>query len=238
MAFPAGSYPARVVADGAVAYWRLGETSGTTAVDAIGGANGTISGGVTLAQPGALADGDKAMAFNGTTGRIAAPALLLPLSCTLECWVNTNVPGGMSVEHPVLSHRGPTGSDDFVVTVATYWDPGRIRIYSNVGSVNGVGGVVDGAWHHIVIVFTASDTTIYVDGAVDTVGGVAHVAISELIDIGWHSPVGKSFTGSLDDVAIYPTALTAPQIAAHYALRTFSPARPNALPLSLMFVSH
>src|SRR5580765_159064 len=54
--YPPGSYAALVVADGASHYWRLDETSGTTAVDVIGGANGTISGGVTLNQPGAVTD--------------------------------------------------------------------------------------------------------------------------------------------------------------------------------------
>jgi hypothetical protein len=63
-------YVQQVIADGAVAYWRLGETSGTTAVDSVGGKNGTISGGVTLNQPGALADGNKAMLFDGATGKI------------------------------------------------------------------------------------------------------------------------------------------------------------------------
>src|SRR4030095_2674763 len=56
--YPVGSYPERVALDGAVAYWRLGETSGTTANDSIGTAHGTISGGVTLNQAGALADGN------------------------------------------------------------------------------------------------------------------------------------------------------------------------------------
>src|SRR5262245_13156209 len=38
----ATGYMGRVLADGAIAYWRLGETSGTTAVDLVGGQNGTI----------------------------------------------------------------------------------------------------------------------------------------------------------------------------------------------------
>src|SRR5215471_5997902 len=67
------TYKDQVIADGAIAYWRLDELSGTTAVDIIGGNNGTISGGVTLGQTGALADGNKAMAFDGSSGKIAVP---------------------------------------------------------------------------------------------------------------------------------------------------------------------
>src|SRR5262245_47529721 len=86
--YPAGSYPAKVVADGASAYWRLSETTGTSAVDVIAGNSGTISGGVTLGQAGALSDGDKAMAFNGTTGQISvtAPVLDSFTQITCEAW--------------------------------------------------------------------------------------------------------------------------------------------------------
>ena len=50
------SYTAAVSADGAIAYWRLGETSGTTAADASAnlGRDGTYTGGVTLNVNGAL----------------------------------------------------------------------------------------------------------------------------------------------------------------------------------------
>src|SRR5262245_42835397 len=83
-------YSDQVIRDGAVAYWRLNETSGTTAVDVIGGNNGTISGGVSLNQPGALADGDKAMLFDGATSYIQAPhsaSLNVPTAVTLEAWI-------------------------------------------------------------------------------------------------------------------------------------------------------
>src|SRR5215470_7590906 len=91
------AYSSKVIADGAVAYWRLNETSGTTAVDVIGGNNGTISGGVTLNQAGALTDGDKAMTFNGT-GRIdvakAAYSAIGTGPLTLEAWVWLDPAGG------------------------------------------------------------------------------------------------------------------------------------------------
>ena len=79
-----GAYSDRVMADGAVAYWKLDETSGTTAVDSLGGNNGTISGGVTLNQPGAVA--------GGTAMKFAAPGLIMistPLDApqmTIEAW--------------------------------------------------------------------------------------------------------------------------------------------------------
>ncbi|MCJ7692985.1 MAG: hypothetical protein MUO22_06170, partial [Sedimentisphaerales bacterium] len=48
-------------------YWRLGESSGTTATDRAGSYNGTYSGGVTLGTTGALSgDSDTAASFDGS----------------------------------------------------------------------------------------------------------------------------------------------------------------------------
>ena len=54
-----------------MSYWRLGERSGSAAVDMASGYNGAIRGRVTLGVPGALAgDSDSAMAFDGASGAI------------------------------------------------------------------------------------------------------------------------------------------------------------------------
>lgn len=58
---------AEVSADGPSVWLRHGEVRGTAVVDAMGGAAGTYSGGVTLGQAGVLAvDVDTAAAFDGT----------------------------------------------------------------------------------------------------------------------------------------------------------------------------
>jgi hypothetical protein len=57
-----------------VGFWRLGESSGTAACEALGNVNGNYSGGVTLARPGALAsDPDTAVAMNGSSGQVSVP---------------------------------------------------------------------------------------------------------------------------------------------------------------------
>src|SRR2546426_1498950 len=48
------AYSAQVLADNPVSYWRLDEASGTTAADQQGSNAGTITGGVTLNQPGVI----------------------------------------------------------------------------------------------------------------------------------------------------------------------------------------
>ena len=63
----ATTYPSTVIADNPSVYWRLGETSGTTAADASGkGRPGTYAGGTVLNQPGALTgDTNRAVTFDG-----------------------------------------------------------------------------------------------------------------------------------------------------------------------------
>jgi hypothetical protein len=73
---PVGAaYIDEVLDDGPRGYWRLGETSGTTAFDAAtsdGAQNGTYESGVTLGVAGALRnDSDTAAAFDGTIDEVA-----------------------------------------------------------------------------------------------------------------------------------------------------------------------
>src|SRR5215510_10188551 len=140
------AYSDRVIADGAVAYWRLGETAGTTAVDSIGGHNGTISGGVTLNQPGALSDGNRAMAFDGT-GRIDTVwSLTVPTTYTVEAWVKLSVGG----QRPIFANLNAPGT--VYVGQAAF----EMFLYAYGGTPEGVqtGNIGDNAWHHVVFVVT------------------------------------------------------------------------------------
>jgi hypothetical protein len=92
----------------------------------------------------------------------------------------------------------------------------------------------DGNWHHVVATIDPTNgMALYVDGnlvashAVDASGnygfaqhytGYWRVGSDNLN--GWpSSPSSSSFTGSIDDVAIYGSALSAAQVATHYAAR-------------------
>ena len=211
-----GSYPALVLKDGARNYWRLGEASGTTAVDVVSGVNGTISGGVTLGQAGALGDSDKAMGFNGTTGQILTSALTLPLTCTVEAWIKATNPADFKT---ILSTRNGSAG----VLLCTR-NGGCLSYYSDQSTPLAASGslpIGDGQWHHVAWVFTLSNLSFYVDGQFDRALALTQVAAGSLpLGIGFE-PTGTGFwNGTLDDLAIYPVALTASQIAAHYTART------------------
>jgi Concanavalin A-like lectin/glucanases superfamily/Phage head-tail joining protein len=227
--FPAGSYPDKVITDGAVAYWRLNETSGTVAKDIIGGATGTLAGGVTLGQPGALTDGDPAMRFNGTTGRIGIPKG--PYSdfgtgpFTLEAWIRTD-DFFQANRHILTTRSGNSG-------VALYINNGDLAfIVFNTAAVQTfvyASPTPNAQWNHLVGVVSRTPTEqirIYWNGSVlagpTAIPANSNYTWSNALGIGALTSAGW-FNGDIDECAIYKTALTPAQITAHYAARTWVP---------------
>jgi hypothetical protein len=209
------SYRDLVLAHGAVAYWRLGETSGTTAASEVGSYPGTISGGVTLNQPGALAEGNPAIAFNGVSGKITVGAFVIALASSVEVWVRFTSAG----QHTII------GCDAGVApTTDTYgvFSGGKIYQYNGSAGIQSTGqSYNDGQWHHVVFVNTGTALSIYVDGGVTNVNAVAYARPlqSGTLSVAWATNDPNFWNGSLDEIAIYPTALTAQQVADHYAAR-------------------
>jgi hypothetical protein len=81
----------------------------------------------------------------------------------------------------------------------------------------------DGAWHHMIATLSGTGFRLYVDGAV--VASNTSVAVGESDTgywrigydnlSGWPSaPTSYYFKGSIDDAAVYSTALTGAQISA------------------------
>jgi hypothetical protein len=226
-----GAYSDRVIADGASAYWRLGETSGLTAVDSVGGANGTISGGVTLGAAGAIADGTKAMTFDGTTGKIVtAGSVTLPAAFTFEAWLRMTAPTG---DRPIMStpftgghyHYSLRTIDGHLALIL--YDPAVVSIAGGSSALS----VADGAWHQVVYRFPGGLTfEMYVDGRLDDVPKPLTHAIAadaQPMELGWYGNGSLFWLGSLDEVAIYPRALTLAEIAAHYLVARQSQSWPG-----------
>jgi hypothetical protein len=88
-AFPR-CYSDAVIADNPVSYWRLDESSGTTAADSKGSNAGTYTNGPTLGQAGALPDtiNNRAASFDGVNDYVTVPyaAALNTAQFTLEFW--------------------------------------------------------------------------------------------------------------------------------------------------------
>jgi len=84
-------------------------------------------------------------------------------------------------------------------------------------------------WHQVTATMSSAGMRLYVDGALvaqrtDTTAGEAYLGYWRLggdnLD-GWPSrPPTRNFIGSVDEIAVYPTALTAAQVQAQYVLGT------------------
>ena len=226
-------YAQRVISDGASHYWRLNEPSGTSAADLVGGAPGTISGGVTLAQPGALVDADKAMTFNGTTGRVLTTALTMVPPVTVEAWIKTS-----GNNEPIWGIPYAGGNEQWTLDISPTGVPygNLINAAETLASaITGVRVVNDGSWHHVALRVQSAVLDLYIDGAFDKTAATTFpvAGLTRPFDIGHFDNPVQWWSGTLDEVAIYPVALTPAQIAAHYALRTATAAVPGAVALTL-----
>ncbi len=234
-------YEKDVVQDGASAFWRLGESSGSTVYDHAGFNDATASGGVTRGAAGAIqGDPDGASDFSGgSDGIVVSPAMATTPSFTTEAWFKTTTTSGGKIIGYGNATSGTSGSYDRHV----YMDnaghlifgvyPGGVRTIQSSKSYN------DGAWHQVVASQSAAGTALYVDGkkvagdssttSAQPYAGYWRIGGDNLN--GWPSqPSSSNFSGTIDDVAVYPSALSLAQIQQHYTVsgRTLDiPAAPS-----------
>jgi hypothetical protein len=206
------AYQAAVLGDSPSHYWRLNEQSGLTAVDLVGGANGTISGGVTLKQPGAVGDGYSAMAFDGATGKIINGAIAFPVAFTIEAWVRTAHTLQAVI---VTNYAGGPGDIQWVTR-----GDGKLQIYAagqTPDTATATHAVNNGQWHHVAVTHDGVTARFFVDGALDVGIPQTHLigAAPSPLTMGVEG-AAQWWNGLLDEIAIYPRALTAAEILAHY----------------------
>lgn len=218
-------YIQAVLADSPLAYWKLDETSGTTAVDSKGGYNGTYTGGYTLGQPGAPSTGRPSVFLNGTSGYIncGTPAALnITAAWTLEAWVYlTSTPSGSMAISEVWTGSGPVlyalgfggmGAGTSELQTGFYTGSAWQKVQGSTLSNN--------AWHHIAGTWDGTMLRLYADGSQVASGtpGAPPVSGMDGIVLGrrWDTASSPYMPGRLDEVAIYSTALSATRIAAHY----------------------
>jgi hypothetical protein len=230
---PAGQlrYRALILADNPLVYWRLGESSGTTALDSSGNSrNATYTGSPTLGAAGALKrDGDTAVTFAGS-GQYAdiADAAWMDVTSggiTVEAWVKftTNLSSAVHVVSRDSESGGASTSRVWALRIGSA-EQVNLLLWNTSTSLSLSGattGLNDGNWHHIAVTYDGTNGRVYVDGSLDATsssfsGGLKDGAIA--ITVGRKSGgSGNSFPGTVDEVAFYATALSATRISAHYA---------------------
>lgn len=205
---------------GLASWWRLDETSGSTASDAANGHNGTVSSSTWGA--GKLGN---ALTLDGVDDGIlagTAAAVTGTGDFSLGAWVKVNSGSPLGT---VIQQREPGGTG--------YIGEHMLNVNAN-GTVNffvyGSGGyqfnltttttVNNGQWHHISAVRSGANGYIYIDGVQAASGsGTVQSMNSLAVSIGYdYRDNNKRFTGSIDDVRIYSRAVSAAE-----ALTLFDP---------------
>jgi hypothetical protein len=215
------SYPGLVASTpGLLGYWRLGESSGTTATDLTGAHDGTYEGGYTLGVAGALTgDTNTAAAFNGTTGYVELPALGSSSDWTIEGW--TDLAGSATGNNALFAGFG--GPRLLVTPDGYYADD-----YTNAtaaGKMHGATASNIGTWAYWALVRNGSTLTVYRDGVELASSSLAGEGPTTLTgDIGAESNGAYHLAGAVDEVAVYDTALPAATLLEHYVVGAFTPA--------------
>ncbi|MHC4331950.1 MAG: LamG domain-containing protein, partial [Planctomycetota bacterium] len=207
-----------------VAHWPLDEGSGTTANDVTGNGNdGTLNGdpqwvagmhGVGLEFDGDdfVDCGNQAM-LNFGTGDF-----------TITAWIQTTQPDRGSV-----FSNGGDNSGGIRYTFATHEsNDDRMTLTTDDDSTKvqaeGATVVIDGQWYHVAAMRAGTETRVYVNGVLDgtnTVpegydlsGASQHNCLIGAMTSHTDGSMIKLFVGIIDDVRIYNTALTEPELQA------------------------
>ena len=235
---PLGAYAQQVLDHGASLYWPLDEAATGAITDRAGYADGATSTGVTAGAPG-IAAGGTAMTFNGAAGGDLAMtgAITSPDEFTVQAWFKTNTTrGGRIVGFSDLPTQSSGHRDRQIYMNNT----GKVSFGVWGGSANSLtsaNSYNDNQWHQAVGSFGPNGMALYIDGvrvgqrpaftAEDTYVGYWRVGGDNTA--GW-SNAGTSgyFAGSIDEVSVFPTALSFQQINDQYAAAGRSPSIPAA----------
>jgi|GEM_PF-852218 len=227
-----GSYYGAVTStSGLIDYWRLGEPSGNTFTDGVGGRNATGQGNIGYGAPGALVgDPNKAASFDGSSAAASAPLNLSGTPrLTVEFWLNWAAYANNDRLAMEFTPNFNENDGGFLV------DPNAGELGGKFGVGIGRGASRNnayfarpsaGAWHHYAFVFDSTaaagqQVIPYVDGqpiAYEKTAsgtGAGNFASSNLFLMS-RAAAGLFGSGSLDELAIYNRALSAPEVAAHY----------------------
>jgi hypothetical protein len=242
---PSLSYSQTVLADNPSFLWPLNENSGTTAADASpNGFNGIYESGTTQGAAGPVTgSGDTATTFDGQSGLVtSATSVAGPQAFSVEGWFKTTSNTGGKLIGFGSSQTGMSSNYDRHIYMM---NDGQLvfGVYNGqVQTIETPRVYNDGQWHYVVATLDpTAGMTLYVDGqltgtnsttSAQSYSGNWRVGGDNLN--GWNldpwgsnsqgttEPTGYYFGGTIGDVAVYPFALSAAQIAAHYAANQLS----------------
>jgi hypothetical protein len=231
-------YRQEVLADSPIAWYRLGESSGTAAFDASGNGNhGTYEGGATFGSAAGLIafDPDTAIGFDGVDDVINIPAAgcAAGSAFTVTAWVLMNEVTTAN-DQVIWEQQGAGGQSYTLAVSGTAGDVGTVFWQSVTGTTfdlavsTGV-RVDDGKPHFIAATQSAANALwLRIDDVVvagDFTTADATTPSGATIGYGYGNNLGiiagtGRFAGTIDELAVYNSELAAGRLTAQYEAAT------------------
>jgi len=213
------SYSNLVRADGPAGYWRLDETTGSTAADSsANNRTGTCSGGWTPTNGGITpGETNRSTSFNGSTGTMSVPdAPDLRGNGGFAIAFAAKITADVASEWPTLVSKGDSSSPNgFLV----YYDKTTHAVHYKRNNQDSYasrpGAITTAGWHSLAITYdaTAQTLTFYIDGKPDrSYTGVTFPTNNGTTALTLAAGNYNANVG-LDEVAVYTKALTADRVS-------------------------
>ncbi|MFH1726042.1 MAG: LamG domain-containing protein [Elusimicrobiota bacterium] len=189
---------------GMVSLWSFDEGDGAVVYDSIGGNHGTVSGAVR------------------TSGMVGGALDFPGKQFTLESWINVTRYDGD--ERTILAKMGWTHTSwwSYNMQVRSYG-----ALYADFFNENGTrfplsspsGSIRTGAWQHVAATYDGAVLRLYIDGA----EAASREAYGDLRRNDYPLSIGRlrsgdpnTFSGLIDEVAVYDRALAPEELLSHY----------------------
>jgi hypothetical protein len=233
------AYDVAVLSDNPAAYWRMNETSGTSAADSSGNGNtGTYFNGVTLGVPGGLVatPSNTAARYDGASDGMGSPTpgvtdhmdasvTGLGTNYSMEFWFrNTRPitgPGSLPIAGYIVG-RGSGGGlayDTIGIWGTAGFPFGRLYVFSGQGFVQDGTSTptVVNTWYHVGMTRNGSTVELYLNGNLEMSGTLAPTfGASTQFTAGYRPDTGWPYMGDIDEFAVYNTVLTGADFMQHY----------------------
>jgi hypothetical protein len=224
------NYVAEVLADAPNRYYRLGELSGTTAVDYGSDAvDGVYNNTPTLGEPSLVWGGDGAVSFTAASSEfVSASVLSSPvLPITVECWFK---PAVLSGNQGIVNLNRDTGNYRGIILYISGGDDLGLNLGDGNGSSAGDrrtyvvadAFVVGNIYHYVAVVNSHTSVEMWLNGVQQSPSSSGSAGV--VATVGGTFAIGASSQGNgyangmvIDEVAVYNgKALAAARIEAHY----------------------
>lgn len=212
-------FPGAVLANGPIAYYRLGENLGTTATDSSGNGNtARVLGGVTPGQPGPLSSPVADLAYQFSGGRVALSAPSVNTTAgqfnTVSFWMKWDgIDDTIVFGFPGYGLWFQNGSFGFNTGQSDLWG------ISSAGLAN--------TWVHVTAELSngnAQNNRLFINGVQQTLsqrfgttGAVSANAATTLQIGGYPGDQIEGFSGLISEFALFNTALSSGQVSSLYA---------------------